>query len=122
MKMIYNWKPVVTSLIEHLQNNGVRLLTIDDGGEREDWIHIHQTMTPEDQKTLAVESICAVDSSELLVRLPDDKKTWLMIVLGNEPSETLADYSCHPLLDRIADEFATEWEDKECPTIESQPS
>lgn len=108
-----NWKPVIGSLVHKLVKAGFTLTAVDDGEER---IKVRTAKE-------AVEAINAVDDSHLFLTKDfagKPVKTWLFIVLGNEPEETVADYSItelEPELEAVLDAFAARWEGVRVPKI-----
>lgn len=112
-KQYNNWTPVINSLLETLIKHGFTLHEVDDECD-EGAIPVHSLKEAEGL-------ITGVDMSSLYVKHPTvDKTFWLYIVLGNEPYETVADYSHlegNPILDRAIDEFSDFWVDKPTPKI-----
>lgn len=103
-----NWKPVIEDIINCLLENNLTLVSVDNGdGEVE-----------VDNFKDAVNEIDATDVSDLYVRNPDGKVRWIQIVLGNEPFETVSDYTCDPLIDKACEEFSAMWEGRSVPKIE----
>ena len=102
----YNWKPVVGSLLSKLQNAGFTLVSAD--GQRLEG-------TDREKRQQAKAAICAVDESHLYVEDSEGISKWIFVVLGNEPEETVNDYSCHPGLDAVLEDFVKQWEGKPCP-------
>ena len=111
MSKRYNWKPVVRTICTKLLKEGCTFAFVDDGGE-----DVKVNTVDE-----AVDAICAVDEARLYVKMPDGSLKGLFIVLGNDPYETICDYHVDPILDKIVDEFAEEWEGKPCP-LENKPN
>ena len=103
-----NWKPVIEDIIKCLSNNGLTLHSVDNG----DGEVLVDTIDE------AVEEINATDESDLYVKNPEGKKRWIFIVLGNEPFETICDYTVDPLIDKAHEEFSTMWEDRSVPRID----
>jgi hypothetical protein len=104
--MQYNWKPVIKSLLKHLEAEGFIPFEVNNGGEDE------ATPTWKD----VLEEIVASDESHVYLKHPDvDKIFWLWAVLGNEPWETVSDYSCNDKLEKAIDAFQYKWEGKSCP-------
>jgi len=67
-----------------------------------------------------VEEATACDECNVYVRLPgESKRHTLFIVLGNEPFETVADHSDHPVLEYILSAWSDELEGTPCPQIEA---
>lgn len=112
--MKYNWKPVVKSLLKVLQDHNFKLVRVDDGGDEDE-------VLSQDQKKAAKEALdimTGVDESTLIVSHPSvEKKMVVFVVLGNEPWETVCDYSSVDILDIAVDQFSKKWEDKSCPTF-----
>lgn len=103
-----NWKPVIKSLLKHLENEGFSPFQVDNGDGRV------KTSTWKD----ALEEINATDESHVYLKHPSvEKSLWLYVVLGNEPEETVCDYSCNEFLDKATGAFSDKWEGKPCPTI-----
>jgi hypothetical protein len=65
----------------------------------------------------AVEEVAATDESHVVLKDPTGKHMWFYLVLGNEPYETICNYSAHDLADKVHEEFSDKWENKECPQI-----
>ncbi len=82
----------VKKLFSLLVDAGFTLLWVDDGGERV------ETLTP----TSATDTVCSVDDSWPVIE-KDGKHLGLFLVLGNDNSEIVADYTSHPELDRVVD-------------------
>lgn len=57
-----------------------------------------------------VDDILSVDACNLRIFTPEHKSAGLMLILGNDPGELVADYSCCLFLDRMTQEHAEEWE------------
>ena len=108
MKTQNNWNPVIESLFSALENAGITVDEVDNG------------CYPSTDPSTFVTEATASDECRVLVRIPGEpRRHTLLIVLGNEPFETVADYSQHPLLDATLEEWSESWEDKPCPTIEA---
>lgn len=105
-KTINHWNPVILSFLSIAAKHGLTPVKVDNGDGWE----------PVKDISEAVEEICAVDEAYVAFA-PDEngKKPWAFIVLGNEPFESIADYSVHPALDKACDEFLEEWEGKPTP-------
>jgi len=100
-----NWVPVIEDIIKCLLKNNLTLVSVDNGdGE-----------VCVDDPDEAVEEIDATDESSLYVKNPEGKKRWVFIVLGNDPCETICDYTCDPLIDKAADEFYELWGGRSVP-------
>lgn len=109
MKMQYNWKPVIESLFAALESAGIIIDEVDNSGGDEDG---------EEDRSKMVDEATACDECNVYVRIPGEtRRHALLIVLGNEPFETVADYSVHPLLDSAIEAWSASWEGKPCPQI-----
>ena len=107
-----NWLPVVGSLLKRLQDQGFTLVSVDDGGET------HKLNgNDRDRRQQAKAVICSVDESYLHVDDSDSVRKWIFLVLGNEPEETVNDYSSGTSLDSVLEEFSAQWAGRKCPTI-----
>lgn len=107
MKMQYNWKPVIDSLLTILCKHGYTVKDVDNGEE----------LTRPTTQAAAVAEIAATDESHVWVVLTGSLKMYhLYLVLGNEPHELVADCS-NTLPDAPLDEFAAFWEGKPCPEV-----
>lgn len=109
----------VSSLLFKVQKKGIKLDSVDDGGEVITLRHAKDL----DARTDAVDTVCSVDESYVRVTIgPEYEETrgFLFIVLGNDKSEILADYGITKgqkeqgarlmkLLDEVADEFYEQW-------------
>jgi hypothetical protein len=106
--MQYNWKPVIKSLLKHLEAEGFIPFEVNNGGEDE------ATPTWKD----VLKEIDATDESHVYLKHPSvDKILWLFVVLGNEPWETVCDYSCNDHFDKAIEAFQDKWEGKSCPIV-----
>jgi hypothetical protein len=108
-----NWKPVILDILNRLVQANFTLVSVDNGGDEE-------VETP--SIAMALDEINATDESDLYVSNPNGKKRWLHIVLGNEPSETIADYTCDDLLDEVCEDFSESWEGRKVPTFDDSTS
>lgn len=111
MRTYFDWKPVVRSICKTLVENGVEIVGASDCEEPIKSSNIKEI----------VECICGVDEGYIYVKTPDTpegKKKVLFIVLGNEPEETIADWSSDPLLDKVCEKFSEKWEGRKCPTVQ----
>jgi len=103
-----NWKPVIKSFFTIALAHGFTLYTVDNGDGEDVLMNSIEE---------AVEEVTATDESHVVLLAPDGKRVWFFLVLGNEPFETICDYSVHDLADKVHAEFSDEWEDKPCPQI-----
>lgn len=116
--MTLDWTQPVSDLLEILQNHGVHLEAVCDGHATEAVIGD----TPAQRTAHAAAIICSVDMSWLSIT-KERLSAHLCIVLGNEPDELVADYSCGraalPLLeeqlDPVLELFRQQWEGRACP-------
>lgn len=111
--MSYNWRPVVSSLLKTLQDHNFTLVSVDNGEHRVNLLG----MTSRQSRQLAKSEIVSVDESSILVSHPSigEKLLWLLIVLGNSPEETVADYSVNDILEIALEQFCKKWQNKPCP-------
>lgn len=107
----YNWLPVVGSLLTKLQRASFTLVAVEDG---EDLTKLEGTKREQRQQAKAL--ICGVDESHLFVDNSEGVRRTIFIVLGNEPEETVCDYSVDPELDAVVKDFSNQWEGRPCPT------
>lgn len=105
MRKLNNWKPVLRSLVNSLREFGFALAYVDDGEER------HEVA---DNAKAAIEAMAGVDESKLVVA-KDGQRYAVLIVLGNEPEETVCDYAVCDDLDKATEHFSKKWEGKSCP-------
>lgn len=102
----YNWKTPVRSLLRTLQKHGLTPIAVDNG---DGWVETATTAQ-------AVEEIVATDESRLAVFTPCGRRATLLLVLGNEPCEIVADYADLEVIDAAVDEHYNKWEGRACPT------
>ena len=110
-KTYYNWKPVLRSLAKSLEDAGCTLIGACDGEE---------TFETNSRKEIA-EIVASVDEGCIYVTTPDTpagKRKVVFCVLGNDPEETAADWTCDPAIDKGVDAFSAKWESRKCPTVE----
>lgn len=108
-----NWKPVIGSLLKVLQDHNFTLVSVDNGDGRVSLAG----MTPRQARQLAKNEINATDDSHLWVSHPShERKLWLYVVLGNEPEETVADYTVNTVLELALEQFENKWKNKPVPT------
>ena len=109
----YNWTSVVTSFINIVKEAGFTLVGADNGEE--------QLKT--DNSNKASSHVCECDEGRIVFK-KDGWRFSAFIVLGNDPCETVADYSWkHETPQSIQNEFdaattkfSDKWEDRKCPT------
>ena len=113
----YDWTQPVMSLLHKLQKSDVHIISVNDGGGYEDVVGDSKLAMRKD----AADMITAVDESWVRVQYKDEFAT-LFIVLGNDASEILADYSYKPnselegIIESVSSSFCEQWEDVPCPT------
>jgi hypothetical protein len=114
----YDWTQPVMSLLSKLQEADVKIIAVNDGDEYESVSGDTKLAIRKD----AADMIIAVDEAWVRVQYRDDVAT-LYIVLGNDTSEILADYSYKPnsklegILESVSNAFHEQWEDVACPMI-----
>ena len=106
MKMKNDWEKVVRSFIKNACDEGLVLFGASDGEER-----IQTTNAKE-----AARHVCACDEGALYF-LDGEKRVAAYVVLGNEPFETIADYTVNEKLDRACEVFSSKWENRKTPQI-----
>jgi hypothetical protein len=111
----YDWTKPVSSLLSKFQRCGYDIVAANDG---EDYININKNLSQLNKRKEAVDVITSVDMSNVYLLSPKGRKFSLMIVLGNEPSELVADYTYfEEETETIIEEFCEQWEGKKCPMI-----
>ena len=114
----YDWTQPVMSLLHKLQKADVQIISVNDGNEYEDVVGDSKLAS----RKYAADMITSVDESWVRVKSKDAFAT-LYIVLGNDASEILADYSytsgtkLEGILERVSSAFYEQWEDVPCPTV-----
>jgi hypothetical protein len=117
-KKNYDWTQPVMSLLHKLQKADVQIISVNDGEEYENVSGDTKLAARKD----AADMITSVDESWVRVQYKDDIAT-LFIVLGNNTSEILADYSFTPgskleeILESVSEAFYEQWEDVPCPMV-----
>lgn len=109
-----NYEEAVSSLLHKFQKGGFYIASVFDGVDK---LPIDYEISDLAARKAAVDIVCSVDESSVLVKSAEcGGFASLFIVLGNEKSEILCDYSApedlFPRLDIIADEFYDQWEGK----------
>jgi len=109
-----NYEEAVSSLLYKFQKGGFSIISAMDGM---DSFRIDDKLSNLDARKVAVDIVCSVDESSVRIKDAESGRiASLFIVLGNEQSEILCDYSApkdlFPRLDPIAEEFANQWEGK----------
>ena len=118
MKQIKNWTPVIASFLEKLTNQGATLDAYCNG--EDDEVKIDQSLNIDEQIDIIAVAINEVDVGEVFIRVPGERgRHYILIVLGNEPEEIVADHSDHAMIDRAWELHAKEWITKKVPTQES---
>lgn len=100
MRIINNWFPEVSDLLRSLVKAGFKLVSGNNGENEFKFVN----------KGQFVRELTACDESWLRVESPEGKRLGLFLVLGNSPGELVADYHCHPLLDKVTTEHYDKWE------------
>ena len=114
----YDWTAPVMSLLSKLQKADVKILSVNDGDEYENVVDDSNLAVRKD----ATDMITSVDESLVRVQYEDGFAT-LCIVLGNDTSEILADYSFTPgskleeILENASEAFCEQWENVPCPMV-----
>ena len=85
-----DWSKPVNSLIHKLQKAGLVVQAVDDGGEI---VNIKETKQLENRK-LAVDTVVSVDFSHIILKNANGDRARIVIVLGNDPDEIVADWAC----------------------------
>ena len=110
-----DWTVPVRTLIHQLQNHDFDILSVNDGEEDIPIISNSGSLAERQEVTGA---ITAVDEAWLRVGMNRMTAT-LYIVLGNEPDELVADYSCPeelmPFVEEAVEAHRKQWEGKRCP-------
>ena len=114
-----NWLPVIASLVRTLQDHAITITAIDNGCGK---VHTPVSCdTPRKVRQWAKQEICATDESHIYVTTPDKPGTaWIFVVLGNEPEETVSDYTDRPSIDKAVEAFSKRWEGVACPVNRSK--
>jgi hypothetical protein len=111
----YNWAKPVSSLLSKFQRCGYDIMAAHDG---EEYNNINKNLSQLNKRKEAVDIITSVDLSRVYLLSPKGRKFYLMIVLGNEPSELVADYTYfEEETENIVEEFCQQWEGKKCPIV-----
>jgi hypothetical protein len=96
----------------HPQAREIRSLlrTLRDHGFALDGVHDGDALVPGSTEAGAMEAITSVDMSRLAVRHSNHPgRLWLLLVLGNEPGELVADHADHVILSLAVEAFACRW-------------
>jgi hypothetical protein len=109
-----NYEDAVSSLLHKFQKNGFYIVSVFDGIDK---FSIDDRISDLAARKAAVDIVCSVDESSVLVKSAVcGGFASLFIVLGNEKSEILCDYSApedlFARLDPIVEEFQDQWENK----------
>lgn len=108
-KTYYDWDKVISSLFHNLKKAGFTPFEVNNGDEDE------PTPTWEE----ALYEAGASDEASVYLKHPDTEKLiWVYLVLGNDPEELVADYSCFDPIEAPLAAFCAVWEGKKCPTKE----
>ena len=118
MSKSYDWTQPVMSLLNKLQKSDVQIISVND-------VEGYENVSGDTKLAMrkdAADMITAVDESWVRVQYKDEFAT-LFIVLGNDASEILADYSYKPnseiedILESVSSAFCEQWEDVPCPMV-----
>ena len=93
------YKKATRFALKRLAEEGCKFVTVDDGGEFEEWIDVKEKGQEE-----IIEDLTAVDQSQLLIETPEGKQKWIMFVYGNDTNEIICDYHTDPIIDKVSDE------------------
>lgn len=109
-----NYEKAVSSLLCKFQKGGFSIVSVMDGV---DSFRIDDKLSNLEARITAVDVACSVDESSVRIKDTESGRfASLFIVLGNEQSEILCDYSAprdlFPRLDAIAEKFQNQWEGK----------
>lgn len=107
---IKNYRPVLGSLLSLLQKAGFDLHAVDNGGG---WVAL--SGTDRQRRQVVKHEILTTQGAALYVEKGDDS-LWLWVVLGDEPEDTVNDYSVDEDLAAVIDQHSKLWEGKPWPT------
>jgi hypothetical protein len=115
-----DWSEPVLSLLKAVQHAGLELVAVEDGEGRHSYNEIDSNKM---RLEAFVDVITSVDISWLYIRNVVGDKGTITIVLGNEPSEMIADYSysSNQLLSSLINVetiVQSLWDDVSCPTVQ----
>lgn len=112
----YTWKPVALHLCLLLRQQGFTLNSADNGEDE----------TATDDTDELVENLVACDEARLYISRPFEfggtRKLCLYLVLGNEPHETVADYTVDDKLEAALLIFEEFWSRRKTPLAEAEAS
>lgn len=80
-----NWKPVVASFLLHMQERGFRAFAVNNGDG---------FVKTENNLFKTIDEATACDEASIRFHAPDNSFFTAYIVLGNEPCELVADFTC----------------------------
>lgn len=108
---MHTQEKAVSSLLFKFQKHGFVIDSVFDGFESITTRYAKKT----DARSDAVSVICSVDESWVRIRNDRGEDATLFIVLGNDDSEILCDYSCSSKelmqsIEVVAEEFYQQWE------------
>ena len=113
-----DWSAPVRSLLFRLQHDGFSLHSVHDGEE----LTIILSGGIRAAVREAADIITSVDRSNLSLSKNGERVATLMIILGNEPEELVADWVAaskfEDAIDEAIDKFSSLWEGKRCPVIQ----
>ena len=96
------WITIINSLLSILSKDGFLPVRLFDG---EELINVSDM-----RKGKVAKLVAGVDESTLTVENLDGRKFKLLIVLGNSPCETVADFTYSEELEKSLDKFYQKWE------------
>ena len=105
-KTINDWKRVVKDFLRIAENHGLTIVGVNNGDGMIKTLNIAS----------AAEEASACDEAWVYFDAPDGKRLVAFLVLGNNPEETVCDYSVHPIMDAATEQFSKKWEGKKVPT------
>jgi hypothetical protein len=113
-----DWTKPVASLLHTLQTSGFTIQAVNDGEEICNLGHLTSVKARKE----AVDAITSVDESYVRIHDANQYGATLLIALGNDPDELVADWSYQPKferarLDTAIDLHMARWEGKKCPKV-----
>ena len=108
-----DYTKAVSSLLSKFQCSGFYIDSVYDGDER---IFLRDKNS-NDARFEAKSIITSVDESSVCLKQKETNKSiQLLIILGNDESEILADFCAPaqlmPIVEQISEEFYSQWEEK----------
>lgn len=99
-EVIRDYRSEIHSLLTALVKAGFTLVSVYRDGE-----NVKVKSLPQ-----AVKEADACDDCAVYVRCPDGKTRGIMLVLGNNPGELVADYHVNPALEKVLNAEQDKWE------------